>query len=97
MFTDLVGDCISFPNGTYWGLGWCRKDAEDFDESIYDGITIVNIVRGNEVNRAHIDQFGKISDFGMSESQWKLAEKISKAITQVREYAVKEMTEGEND
>lgn len=89
MFTDLIGDCISFPKGTYWGFGAVKKSAEKYEDTIYFTVTIESIVRGNVRTRAEINQFGDIIDKGMNETQWKLAERISKAIQDVRDYAEK--------
>ena len=93
MFDDLIGDCISFPKGTYWSPGHLVESTEDYNKTIYNGILIQNLVRGNIVDRALIYQDGDINDYGMSETQWKLAERISKAIREVREYVEKAVEE----
>ena len=91
LFTELIGECISFPKGTYWGFGDVKRSSENFGDTIYDGITIVVFTRGGkEIERGRVNQQGDIYDFGLTDPQYALANRISKAIKQVRENVNKE-------
>lgn len=88
MITDLVGDCISFPKGVYWGLGGMSLRT--------DNITIVTFNRsGKEVLRGEVDHDGRITDYSMTDTQYNLAKRISKAIKEVLEYILKALKEKE--
>lgn len=92
LFTELIGECISFPKGTYWGFGNVTKMSESIEDRIYDGITIVVFTRrGEEIERGRVNQQGDIYDFGLTDPQYALANRISKAIKQVRENVNKEL------
>jgi hypothetical protein len=91
-WNELVGECFRFPKGTYFAMGGLYKDADDFDETIYEDITLVTFTRrGTELTRGSIDQYGKVIDYSMTDSQYNLAHRIAKGIKQIREYISKEL------
>ena len=89
MLIDLIGDCISFPKGTYWAIGYniWNKDIE--------GVEIFKMNRKNEpvtIGKVHLSNWTPIShieEYDFSEAQYKLAKRIEKAFIKVTEYIEK--------
>lgn len=91
-WNELVGECFRFPKGTYFGMGLVEKSADDFDETIYQGIELITFTRrGTELTRGYIDQYGSVLDYSMTDAQYNLAHRIAKGIKQIREYIAKEL------
>lgn len=78
---------FTFPKGTYWATDDYKWLGEDFNETIYKKITIVKFSRkGREVTlgKANIGD-GKVLDIDLSQTQEKLANKISKALRELKD------------
>lgn len=92
-WNELVGECFRFPKGTYFGMGLVQESADDFDETIYQGVELITFTRrGTELTRGHIDQYGQVIDYSMTDAQYNLAHRIAKGIKQIREYIAKELS-----
>lgn len=88
MLDDLIGDCISFPKGTYWS----PHTSIFYDD--YDGIVLQKFNRKYEpVTIAKINLDGKITEYDLTERQYNLAKKIANAFQEVQNYIKKHYKE----
>lgn len=89
LITEFMDMLFSFPKGTYWSpedKKW-HTDDTDIEEQIYRTIALKKVSRsGNIVNLGEISiDNGNYRDYDLSESQEKLAIKISNALKELKE------------
>lgn len=89
-WSELVGECFNFPSGTFYAMSDKTKTADNFDDCIYDNINLVTMTRKGELIRGSVNQYGKVTDYSMTDAQYNLAHRIARAIKQIREYIEKE-------
>lgn len=92
MLIELMDNCISFPDGTYWSAGDFTTAKEFPDEFLYENIEIHKISRsGCDIKLGEVRMSdGEITDIDLNLRQRKLAEKISAAFMQLRKLATEE-------
>lgn len=78
---------FTFPEGTYWATDDYKWLADDVNETIYKEITIVKFSRkGKEITLGKVNiGDGKVFDIDLSQTQEKLANKISKALRELKD------------
>ena len=78
---------FAFPKGTYWATDDYKWLADDVNETIYKEITIVKFSRkGKEITLGKVNiGDGKVFDIDLSQTQEKLANKISKALRELKD------------
>ena len=87
LINELVGDCISFSKGTYWGLGECIDSKKEIEDSIYNSVKIQSVRRDDNIVTHGVIYIsdGRIVDYNLNDSQYKTATRISAAFKKVRE------------
>lgn len=92
LINELVGDCISFNKGVYWGMGCCLVAKENIGESIYESVEIQRLSRNGNLVICGVISItdGHITDFYLNDNQYKCAEKISRAFKRVSELTQQE-------
>lgn len=78
---------FTFPKGTYWATDDYKWLTDDVNETIYKEITIVKFSRkGKEITLGKVNiGDGKVFDIDLSQTQEKLANKISKALRELKD------------
>lgn len=78
---------FAFPKGTYWAVDDYKRLEKDTDKTIYRTISIVKFSRrGSEITLGTIEiANGTVSNVDFSQAQEKLASKISKVLTDLKD------------
>ena len=95
LIDELVGDCISFSKGTYWGFGECVDSKENIEDSIYNSVELQRLTRDGNIATLGVIYIsdGRIVDYNLSDGQYKTATRISAAFKKVRELTDKTFEE----
>lgn len=101
LLNEFIDMLFKFPKGTYWSpedyIGYAIDT--DIDDRIYKRIAIQKISRcGNIVNLGSIEVCnGRYTDLDLSETQEKLAIKISNALKELKELVFKHYQDRDKD